>query len=453
MLNDFLNIDLFDIAGQGIYLWQLLSFAFLLISSYYVGRIVLYRWLPQLCVSHNIEKPDKRAVRRMILSFFIMLFILLIMFILNFNYVILTRNEQIDISLRLVIEAFLIFQISRILDWFISNVFFHQYNKNRDQIIKDSDRDSAVVGGKTSGTRIIQYIVYTIAAILIISNFNLNFDLYDISYKTGDSKGEVITFQLTNVVKSILILLIARLIVWIVTQIFLFNIYKRNKVDAGTQFAINQLINYVIYVVAAIMALENLGLQMTLLWGGAAALLVGVGLGLQQTFNDFASGVVLLFERSVKIGDILEFNGLVGSVKRIGLRASLIETRDNVTIIVPNSKLVNDHVINWTHYDDKVRFEVKIGVAYGSDTTLVKKLLLQAVFENPYIVKYPAPFVRFMDFGDSSLNFSLYFFSRNYIVIEDIKSDIRFKIDTLFRENNIKIPFPQRELWMRKAED
>ena len=183
---------------------------------------------------------------------------------------------------------------------------------------------------------------------------------------------------------------------------------------------------------------------MSILLGGAAALLVGIGLGLQQTFNDFVSGLVLLFERSVSVGDVLEVDGEVGTVREIGLRSTRMETRGNIDLLVPNHKLVNEKVTNWNHHTDKVRFHIKVGVAYGSDTAVVKDLLMKAVTENPYIIDYPVPFVRFEDFGESSLDFTLYFFSKNLLVIEDIKSDIRLEIDRLFREAGVVIPYPQR---------
>ena len=189
---------------------------------------------------------------------------------------------------------------------------------------------------------------------------------------------------------------------------------------------------------------------MSLVLGGAAALLVGIGLGLQQTFNDVISGLVILFERSVSVGDVLEFDSTVGIVKRIGIRASTIETRGNTSIVVPNHMLVNEKVVNWNHFSEKVRFSIDIGVAYGSDTELVKKLLLESVLSNPYVEKYPASFVRFQNFGDFALEFSLYFFSRNLLIIEDVKSDIRLEIDKLFRQNSISIPFPQSEIHIRR---
>ena len=119
-------------------------------------------------------------------------------------------------------------------------------------------------------------------------------------------------------------------------------------------------------------------------------------------------------------------------------------------MIVPNSKLVVNNVINWSHYDDKVRFKVSVGVAYGTDTALVKSILLETAKEHSFVLKYPSPFVRFTDFGSSSLDFELLFYSKNFTIIEDVKSDIRFEIDRKFRESNIEIPFPQRDVWVRK---
>ena len=158
----------------------------------------------------------------------------------------------------------------------------------------------------------------------------------------------------------------------------------------------------------------------------------------------------MLFERTVSVGDVLEFAGTVGVVKKIGLRSSIIHTRPNVSMIVPNHLLVNEHVTNWTHFDDSIRFTVEVGVAYGSDTALVKSLLIKAVDENPYVLNTPSPFVRFLAFGDSSLNFAVYFFSKEYLIIEDIKSDIRLYIDKLFREHKVIVPFPQRVITMNK---
>lgn len=294
---------------------------------------------------------------------------------------------------------------------------------------------------RKQGGRVFKTLFYTGLLFLVLQSFNLDYSLFP---------NEKYNLQVSDIFEAILILLFARLVVWGITKVILWNYYKRRDIDTGAQYAVNQLLQYVIYVIAFLFALSSLGVQMTVLWGGAAALLVGLGLGLQQTFNDFFSGIILLFERSVSVGDMVNIGGMIGTVKRIGIRASIVETRDSISVIVPNSKLVTDNVVNWSHLDAKVRFSINVGVAYGSDTALIKNILLKIASENIYVKKHPAPYVRFTNFGDSSLDFELLFYSRNFIVIEDVKSDLRFEIDKAFRENNIIIPFPQRDVWMKK---
>jgi small-conductance mechanosensitive channel len=259
-------------------------------------------------------------------------------------------------------------------------------------------------------------------------------------------KGELFTVLVTDVMIAIMIILIAKVFIWFITQISLYRMYKNNDMDEGIQFAINQLVSYVIYVLAFMFAMDRIISDMSIIYGGAAALLVGVGLGLQQTFNDFFSGLVLLFERTVMIGDILEIDGQVGRVLKIGLRASRIETRNSVSMLVPNSKLVNQSVINWTHSDNIVRFEVSILVPYGSDTALIKNLLLKSIVNNDEVMAKPIPFVRLNGFEDNGLSFALYFFSSQVMWAEDVRSNVRFEIDRLFREYDINVPFPQRDV-------
>ena len=217
-------------------------------------------------------------------------------------------------------------------------------------------------------------------------------------------------------------------------------------VDKGRSKAVFQLVEYIIVVVAVIIALNVIGLDTTAVLVGSSALLIGFGLGIQDLFNDFVSGVVLLFEGTVSIEDVIEVDGIVGQVKHIDLRTSKIETRDHIVIIIPNSKLVGENVINWSHNRENTRFIIKVGVAYGSDVKLVKSLLEEAANEHKSISHHPVPVARFIDFGNSSLDFELVFFSREMFKIEFIKSDIRFLIDEKFRQNNVTIPFPQRDV-------
>lgn len=413
----------------------------ILVLAYECYRLINKRLLPRY---FNKEQTSPELVKRITTNVrWIFLFIALIGIIwaLNLNAVFYS-NETISISIITILQAGLILQLARFIDWIIGKAITYKYrNRAEDSSLAKATqyKSKDIEGG---ATRTAQYLVYIFAAILILQNFNLDYTLL-----TFDQYA----FKISNIFIAIFILLMAQLIAWILTQLILDNYYRKNEVNEGSQYAINQLLKYVIFIIAAFMALESLGIKMTVIWGGAAALLVGIGLGLQQTFNDLISGIILLFERTVEVGDMVEANNdLVGRVKKIGIRTSIIETRDNITVVVPNSKLVNDNVVNWTHYDDRVRFKINVGVAYGSKTELVKQLLLGVAKDNVYVLEHPSPMVRFISFGDSSLDFELIFWSRNVIVIEDVKSDMRFEIDRLFRENEIEIPFPQRDVWMKK---
>ncbi len=258
-------------------------------------------------------------------------------------------------------------------------------------------------------------------------------------------------FTVLSLLSAIAVILIARLIVWALTIKILPQLYRRQKVEIGAQYTINQLLKYFIYVIAFILAIQNLGINMNVFWGAIAALAVGFGLGLQQTFNDLFSGLIILFEGKIRVGDSVRIDTQIGRVVRIGIRTSDIETRDNIVMIVPNSKLVVEKVHNWNHDYNRVRFMLNVGVAYDSDPKLVRELLIKVAKEHPRIMENPEPFIRFADFGDSALIFELYFFSRHHIVISDTKSDMRFAIVEEFGKNNIDIPFPQRTVWSRQV--
>lgn len=433
---------------------QLIELLLFLVACYIGLRFIKARWRLSFYKKFEIHEPAQRTFEKFLRQLLLFTALLGLISILRINFIFYSGKDgesAFDLRVGHIIIALIILVCARITDWVISNIIIHQYNEGRreEPIVKRvQNQTSRVDHTESVATKTVQYIVYVLSAILIIRNFGLDFNFFPSSI--GE---DAVDFRLSSILFVILIFLVARMVVWLITQIFLFGIYRRNRIDQGSQFAINQILKYVIYLFAIIMALRSLGIDMTLLIGGAAALLVGIGLGLQQTFNDFFSGLVLLFERSVSVGDVLEVNGTVGSVKKIGLRASILQTRPNVALVIPNSKLVNDNVYNWTHYTVQARFDVGVGVAYGSDTTLVKKLLLKAVMEHPLVLEYPSPFVRFNNFGESALDFNVYFFTTRFLIIEDIKSDIRLTIDRLFRENNITVPFPQRDVWIKKEEN
>jgi small-conductance mechanosensitive channel len=157
-------------------------------------------------------------------------------------------------------------------------------------------------------------------------------------------------------------------------------------------------------------------------------------------------------EGTVEVDDVVIVDGIVGIVRKIGLRTSHVETREKVVIIVPNSKLVSENVVNWSHNKSSTRFVIEVGVSYPMDPRKVETILLRAAKEHPEIEDNPPPQVQFRDFGDSALEFHLHFYTLNFWSSERIKSDVRFSINALFREHGIDIPFPQRDLWLRNPE-
>lgn len=262
-------------------------------------------------------------------------------------------------------------------------------------------------------------------------------------------KTEHFQLQVFDIFSLVIIFLLARLFLWLVRK-YLDRKRKEGKMDQGKQYAILQLLGYFIYVIAFVLIIENLGLKITVLLAGSTALLVGLGLGLQDFFRDLVAGFIILMERTVTAGDVVEIAGVVGKVRHVGLRTTSLLTREDIVLIVPNTKLTSENVINWSQSNKVTRFGIQVGVAYGSDTAVVEKILIECAKAHKDILKVPEPTVLFDDFGDSSLDFTLRFYSKNLFRIEATKSKVRFDIDRRFREKGITIPFPQRDLWVRQ---
>lgn len=216
--------------------------------------------------------------------------------------------------------------------------------------------------------------------------------------------------------------------------------------NEGQGKSIIQIAKYIAYILAGFVTIKSLGLDISIIGAFFATLGIGLGFALQDLFKDIISGIIILFERNVKVGDILEVDGLVGNVKEIKLRTSLLRTRDGIYIVIPNSKILNEKVINWSANNKITRFSVPVGVAYGSDVKKVEELLLKSVENHSKVTKRPAPIVVFNDFGDSALLFEIWFWTSDTWSIEITKSEIRFEINRLFLESNIQIPFPQRDI-------
>ena len=258
--------------------------------------------------------------------------------------------------------------------------------------------------------------------------------------------------RVATVFMVLLILAIMKLLLWLIKK-SLFRKSRLKQFDSGNTYSLFQIIKYVMWVIAIGFILETIGIKVTVLIAGSAALLVGIGLGLQQTFNDVISGIILLSERSIKINDVLEIDGDVVKIQEIGLRTSKGLNRDDISIIIPNSLITTNKVINWSHQSRKTRFRIDVGVAYGSDVDLVIKILEECAFEHPDIFNRELTEARLVNFGNSSLDFQVLFFSKNIFRISKVKSDIRKNINKKFIENNITIPFPQMDLHLKSKVD
>ena len=259
-----------------------------------------------------------------------------------------------------------------------------------------------------------------------------------------------ISITVFNLLQVLFILTLARVSTFLIQQAFR-RAVKRRRFDRGTAYALRQLINYVIWIITILFTLDFSGVEVTVILAYSTALFVGLGLGLQDTFKDFISGIILLTERSVTAGDIIEINDLVGKVREVGIRTTKIITRDDIAVILPNSQLTNQGVINWSHQHAATRFHVEVGVAYGSDTRLVERILLDCMANIVEVDKDPEQSVQFRDFGDSSLLFRANFHSSNLFRIEFTKSELRFAIYAAFREQGITIAFPQMDVWIRNT--
>jgi small-conductance mechanosensitive channel len=254
-----------------------------------------------------------------------------------------------------------------------------------------------------------------------------------------------------SIVLGIVILLIFVFVSKGLRKLLKKRLFDKYQLDEGIQLVILKLTHYLLIGLGVIIAVQSIGLNLTSLAVVFGLLSVGIGFGLQNVASNFVSGLIILFERPIKIGDRITIGDVWGDVVNISLRATLIRTVDNITIIVPNSEFISSQVTNWSHGDPKVRVHIPVGVAYGSDVPLVTKSLLEVAKNHPEVMKDPPPKVWFTKFGDSSLNFELLAWTLDPKSRPDVISDLNKEIDQIFRKNKVEIPFPQRDLHVRSS--
>ncbi len=236
---------------------------------------------------------------------------------------------------------------------------------------------------------------------------------------------------------------------WIIQKLFIDKMLAKRQMEIGVRHAIEKLIHYVMVFVGFLLAISALGLEITKLTIMLSALGVGIGFGLQSIVNNFVSGIILLFERPVRVGDIIEIGGKGAVIKRIGLRSTIVTTFDGADLVIPNANMVSNEVTNWTLSSRRARIQIPVGVAYGSDITLVIETLTTCGRENQWVAKSPDPQVLFLRFGESSLEFELRVWVFDFEKRMTARSEIHQEIDRRFRELKIEIAFPQRDLHLR----
>ncbi|MBD2067253.1 mechanosensitive ion channel [Leptolyngbya sp. FACHB-671] len=233
------------------------------------------------------------------------------------------------------------------------------------------------------------------------------------------------------------------------TDLLKSRILQMTGVNRGAQEAVAVIIRYAMLFIGSLVVLQIWGLDISSLAILVSALGVGIGFGLQDIAKNFGSGLVLVFERPIQVGDFIEVGEFQGNVERIGARSTLIRTLDQISIIVPNSRFLEQEVINWSHDNPVSRIHLPVGVAYGSDIEAVRSALLESARNHPKILSTPQPQVFFKEFGDSSLNFELLVWTAEPSKQVVIKSDLYFRMEALLRQNQVDIPFPQRDLHLQ----
>ena len=268
-------------------------------------------------------------------------------------------------------------------------------------------------------------------------------EIFSYSFSIGS-----VTISTFTIIQLLAIVIGVRLFIYF-SRRALSKYFKRRGLDEGRVFAISKFVKYFTYAIGFVMITHTLNLSMNGLMLSSAGLFVGIGFGLQQTFSDFLSGIILLVEGDVQVGDQIIINEEIGTIRSIGARTCKIETPDQKEHIIPNSQIVGNHVVNLSMDTPQSRFFVDIGVSYNSDPDQVTKILLSCATKHNLILGLPIPTVQFSNFGDSSLDFKLQFYTSRYMEVERTKSDLRYRIFKELKDNNIQIPFPQRDLWIK----
>ena len=260
--------------------------------------------------------------------------------------------------------------------------------------------------------------------------------------------GEGISVSVKAILFILFVILITSRVLKLLSKLVTKKLPEEDKVKFAMLFSYG---SWIVYLIILLITFHSIGINVTAVFAASAALLIGVGLALQTLIQDIISGVFIIIDQSVHVGDVIEIDDKIGRVIEIKLRTTRAVTLNNRIIIIPNHIFLASSLYNYTQNGNETKDSVSVGVAYGSDIELVKRLLLQAVEHHPDVVPGSSSSVQFMDFGDNALVFRVVFTIRDSFLGEGPRSDVRFKIEKLFREHNISIPFPQRDLHVVSA--
>lgn len=272
-----------------------------------------------------------------------------------------------------------------------------------------------------------------------------NFELFNF----GDSPFTTKTFLLLVFSIFLLFYLSSK-----IRKILVKKVFPRYDLDIGVSKSIANIVRYLLIIVGLVIIFQTTGIDLSALGLLVGALGVGIGFGLQNITNNFISGIIILFERPIKVGDRIEIDDLAGNIVEISARATTIITNDNIAVIVPNSDFINSRVINWSHNNKEVRLNFPVGVSYNEDPEKIRRLLQEVAKDNSGVLSSPKPYVLFESYGDSSLNFNLLVWTSEYIDRPKIlRSELYYEIFAKFKEHNVEIPFPQRDIHIKSGFD
>lgn len=332
---------------------------------------------------------------------------------------------------------------------------FIKYLKRSFNLVGITDKELKIEGRRIAVWKLTKQVVYVVVLFLCIISMQINNNHIDyaqiLEYRFIEI-GEKFHIAFYHLFLIIIVVFISRLSLSIIKLYIHRTVNKREKIDEGTEYIYIQFAKYFVYSVAILSVLRSFGADMELFIGALTVVGVGFALGVQGIFKDYMSGILLLFEGHVKVGDVVEIqntNGdenFVAQIKKINLRTSTVETRNNKILIIPNALLTHEKVINWSLGSQITRFTIPVTVKYGSDLDLVKNILTKCVMEHSKVVKTKEPIVRLVDFGNNGLHMDVIFWADQNLFIEIHKSDIRYAIDKEFRANGVEYPYDQMDI-------